>query len=150
MAICLSGDFDFDETIKLIDKYWGGFEKKESPAFESINEKPINSPVVKEVYGHEAERLYLGFRLKGAKSEDSKLLSMVDMILSNTTAGLIDLNLNQTQKIIGGGCFPYILSDYSVHGFYGSPKQGQTLEEVKELLLSQIDEIKFATFQTGC
>ena len=56
------------------------------------------------------------------------------------------LNLNQTQKIIGGGCFPYILSDYSVHGFYGSPKQGQTLEEVKELLLSQIDEIKSGNF----
>ena len=146
MAICLSGDFDFDETIKLIDKYWGGFERKESPSFEAINEQPITSPVVKDVYGPEAERLYLGFRLKGAKSEDSKLLSMVDMILSNTTAGLIDLNLNQTQKIIGGGCFPYILSDYSVHGFYGSPKQGQTLEEVKELLLSQIDEIKSGNF----
>ena len=146
MAICLSGDFDFDETIKLIDKYWGGFERKESPSFEAINEQPITSPVVKDVYGPEAERLYLGFRLKGAKSEDSKLLSMVDMILSNTTAGLIDLNLNQTQKIIGGGCFPYILTDYSVHGFYGSPKQGQTLEEVKELLLSQIDEIKSGNF----
>ena len=142
MAICLSGDFDFDETIKLIDKYWGGFERKESPSFEAINEQPITSPVIKDVYGPEAERLYLGFRLNGAKSEDSKLLSMVDMILSNTTAGLIDLNLNQTQKIIGGGCFPYILTDYSVHGFYGSPKQSQTLEEVKELLLSQIDEIK--------
>ena len=25
MAICLSGDFDYDNTIALINKYWGGF-----------------------------------------------------------------------------------------------------------------------------
>ena len=134
MAICLSGDFDFDETIKLIDKYWGGLEK-ESPSFEAINEQPITSPVVKDVYGPEAERLYLGFRLNGAKSEDSKLLSMVDMILSNTTAGLIDLNLNQTQKIIGGGCFPYILSDYSVHGFMALQNRVKLLKKSKELFI---------------
>ena len=146
MAICLSGDFDYDETIKLIDKYWGSFERMEDPEFTVIKESPITSPVYKEVYGPEAERLYVGFRLNGAKSKDAKILSMVDMILSNTTAGLIDINLNQTQEIIGGGCFPYVLEDYSIHGFYGSPREGQTLEEVKDLLLSQIDELRSGNF----
>ncbi len=146
MAICLSGDFDYDETIKLVDKYWGSFERMEDPEFTVIKEFPIASPVYKDVYGPEAERLYVGFRLNGAKSKDAKILSMVDMILSNTTAGLIDINLNQTQEIIGGGCFPYVLKDYSIHGFYGSPRKGQTLEEVKDLLLSQIDELKSGNF----
>ena len=146
MAICLSGDFDYDETIKLVDKYWGSFERMEDPEFTVIKEFPIASPVYKDVYGPEAERLYVGFRLNGAKSKDAKILSMVDMILSNTTAGLIDINLNQTQEIIGGGCFPYVLKDYSIHGFYGSPRKGQTLEDVKDLLLSQIDELKSGNF----
>tara|TARA_Y100000589_G_scaffold106780_1_gene101363 strand:- start:432 stop:3362 length:2931 start_codon:yes stop_codon:yes gene_type:complete len=146
MAICLSGDFDYDETIKLVDKYWGSFERMEDPEFTVIKESPIASPLYKDVYGPEAERLYVGFRLNGAKSKDAKILSMVDMILSNTTAGLIDINLNQTQEIIGGGCFPYVLKDYSIHGFYGSPRKGQTLEEVKDLLLSQIDELKSGNF----
>ncbi|MAM05207.1 MAG: peptidase M16 [Flavobacteriales bacterium] len=146
MAICLSGDFDYDETIKLVDKYWGSFERMEDPEFTVIKESPIASPLYKDVYGPEAERLYVGFRLNGAKSKDAKILSMVDMILSNTTAGLIDINLNQTQEIIGGGCFPYVLKDYSIHGFYGSPSKGQTLEEVKDLLLSQIDELKSGNF----
>ena len=146
MAICLSGDFDYDETIKLVDKYWGSFERMEDPEFTVIKESPIASPLYKDVYGPEAERLYVGFRLNGAKSKDAKILSMVDMILSNTTAGLIDINLNQTQEIIGGGCFPYVLKDYSIHGFYGSPRKGQTLEDVKDLLLSQIDELKSGNF----
>ena len=56
------------------------------------------------------------------------------------------INLNQAQKLVGGGCFPYILNDYSIHGFYGSPNTGQTLEAVKDLLLFQLEEIKAGNF----
>ncbi len=146
MAICLSGDFDYDETINLINKYWGSFERKDDPTFEVREEALIAAPVEKEVYGPEAERLYLGFRFEGANTEDAKMLTMMDMVLSNSSAGLIDLNLNQAQELIGGGCFPYVLEDYSMHGFYGSPKKGQTLEEVKDLLLAQIEEVKAGNF----
>ena len=146
MAICLSGDFDYDETIELINKYWGTFERKDDPTFDVIQESPIAEPVYAEVYGPEAERLYIGFRFDGANTEDAKMLTMVDMVLSNSAAGLIDLNLNQAQELIGGGCFPYVLADYSIHGFYGSPKQGQTLEEVKDLLLAQIEDVKAGNF----
>ena len=68
------------------------------------------------------------------------------MVLSNSTAGLIDLNLNQKQKLMGGGSFPYVLKDYSVHGFYGAPIEGQLLEEVKDLLLAEIENVKNGNF----
>ena len=146
MAICLSGDLDYDATIKLVDKYWGGFERKDNPDFHVIKEKDITNIIEKEVYGPEAEILYLGFRFEGANSHEARLLTMVDMILANSTAGLIDLNLNQQQRLIAGGCFPYTLKDYSIHGFYGTPKKGQTLDDVKDLLLSQIEEVKSGNF----
>jgi len=146
MAICLSGDFDYNETIKLIDKYFGSFERKEDPSFEVAKEDEIQKPIIKDVYGPEAERLYIGFRFPGVDSETTNKLGLTDMILSNSTAGLIDLNLNQEQEIIGGGCFPYVLKDYSMHGFYGSPKQGQSLEEVKDLLLAEIEKVKLGDF----
>ena len=146
MAICMSGDFEYDQVIKLIDKYFGVFERKEDPLFEVYNEAEIQSPKITNIYGPEAERLYVGFRLNGIHSKDAMLLRMVDMVLSNTSAGLIDINLNQAQRLVGGGCFPYILNDYSIHGFYGSPNTGQTLEDVKDLLLSQLDEIKKGNF----
>jgi len=147
MAICLSGDFDYDETIRLIQKYWSKFERKEDPIFNVYKESPIKKTVIKEVFGPEAESLFVGFRFEGANSIDSKILTMIDMVLANSTAGLIDLNLNQTQKIISGGSFPYVLKDYSMHTLYGSPKQGQTLEEVRDLLLNQIEEIKDGNFE---
>ena len=88
----------------------------------------------------------MGFRFDGANTEISLIFKMIDMVLSNSSAGLIDLNLNQSQKIIGGGCFPLVMKDYSFHGFYGSPKPGQSLEEVKDLLFSQIEEVKAGNF----
>ena len=39
MAICISGDFESESMIELIDKYFGGFESKEVPNFEVIKEK---------------------------------------------------------------------------------------------------------------
>ena len=146
MAICMSGDFDYDEVINLVDKYFGSYERKEDPKFDVIVENEILSPVITNIYGPEAERLYVGFRLKGANSKDAILLRMVDMVLSNTSAGLIDININQAQKAVGAGCFPYILNDYSIHGFYASPTSGQNLEDVKDLLISQLDEIKSGNF----
>ena len=89
----------------------------------------------------------MGFRFKGASDKDATMISMVDMILSNSVAGLIDINLNQSQEIIGGGSWTYILQDYSLHTFYGSPSKGQSLEEVKDLLLEQIEEIKSGNFE---
>ena len=146
MAICMSGDFEYDNVIRLVNKYFGDFERKDDPLFEVLKEDKIVSPKITNVYGPEAERLYVGFRLNGANSSDANLLRMVDMVLSNTSAGLIDINLNQAQKLTGGGCFPYILNDYSIHGFYGSPLTNQSLEDVKDLLLSQLDEIKEGNF----
>jgi len=146
MALCMSGDFEYDEVIKMINKYFGTFERKEDPAFKVIKEEPITSPKITEVYGPEAERVYLGFRFDGASSSDANMITMVDMLLSNTSAGLIDINLNQAQKLSGGGCFPYILNDYSLHAFYGTSLNDQKLEDVKDLLLSQIDEIKNGNF----
>ena len=68
------------------------------------------------------------------------------MILANGTAGLIDLNLNQKQLVQGAGCSPTFLNDYGYHIFEGRPKEGQSLDDVKILLLSQIELLKQGNF----
>ncbi|MAW31486.1 MAG: peptidase M16 [Flavobacteriales bacterium] len=146
MAICLSGDLNYDKTFNLINQYWGDLKRKKLPSFNVIDEKPILKPVKNTVFGPQFERLYLAFRLDGANTYDSLMIYMVDMILSNTCAGLIDLNLNQKQKLIEAGSFPYVLKDYSVHTIYARAKKNQSLNNVKTLLLEQINEIKKGNF----
>lgn len=146
MAVALSGELDFEETIKVIDKYFGKLESSEIPDKEQAVEPPLAGPIEKEVYGQDAESMQLAYRFEGEGSEDHSMVTMIDMILSNSKAGLIDLDLNQDQKVLKAGCYPYFLKDYGMHTFYGRPRQDQSLEEVKDLLLAEIEKVKKGEF----
>ncbi len=147
VAICMSGELDFDKTIALIDKAFGGWEPNpELEPWNRVEETPITQPVVKEVYGPDAEWVTLGFRFGGRSSDDYNLLRLTDMILSNSQAGLIDLNLKQQQKVIEPASFADAMNDYSIHYFTGRPREGQRLEDVRDLLLAQIELVKQGQF----
>ncbi|MBS1492321.1 MAG: insulinase family protein [Bacteroidetes bacterium] len=146
MAICLSGDFDPDEAIKLIQAKFGSLPSKEVPEFKVAEEKPITSQVVKEVWGPDAAALFMGYRFDGANSKDADILQLMGNVLFNGNAGLIDLNLNQQQKVLTSYAGPTVLKDYSYLFLYGKPREGQSLDEVKDLLLSQVELLKQGKF----
>lgn len=146
MAICMSGDLDFDRTIKLIDEKFGSFQRKDVPVFVPPAESPITSPIVKEVFGPSQESVIFGYRADGAGTKNADILLLLEYILSNGSAGLIDLNLNQEQKVLGAFASTDINKDYSVMYFGGNPRDGQTLDEVKGLLMSQIELLKKGEF----
>lgn len=142
MAICMSGDLDPDETIATIDKYFGGMQPNpELPKLNLPKEESITQPVVKEVLGPDAESVALAWRFPGASSKDFEVMQVVSQVLYNGKAGLIDLNLNQQQKVLAGYGYLMGLADYSAFLLGGLPKQGQTLEEVKDLLLTEIKKL---------
>lgn len=146
MAICLSGDLDPDAAIKLIDEYFGKFSGKKTKEFVPPVEAPITSPVVKNVYGPSPEFVRFGYRVGGANTGDADLIAILENILSNGTAGLIDLNINQEQKVIDAYASTDVNKDYSVIFFGGKPKENQTLEEIRDLILGQIELVKEGKF----
>lgn len=146
MAIVMAGELDFDATIEMIAAHFAFMEPKEVPVYTFEPESPRSAPVSIEITGPSSEMTILGFRLPGEGSKESKLLRMMDLVLSNSAAGLIDINLNMQQKVLQAGCSPLILKDYSAHYFYGLAKQGQSLEEVQKLLLEQIEAVKKGDF----
>ncbi len=146
MAICISGDFNPDEAIKTIEAKFGSMKPKPVPPYKFLPEKPILSPIVKEVLGPSEENVMFAFRHGGVGTKDADLAKMLSLVLTNGKAGLIDLNLNQSQKVIGGECFSYVLKDYGILGFYGQSKEGQKLEEVKDLMLAELEKVKKGEF----
>lgn len=148
VAICLSGDLDYDKTIALIDKYFSDWQPNENlQKWTKVEEAPITTPITREVYGPDADWIQIGFRFDGRSSEDAQLLKLTDMILANSKAGLIDLNLKQQQKVIEPSCYVDNLNDYTIHTFTGRPREGQSLEEVEKLLLEQVDLLKKGEFE---
>lgn len=147
MAIVISGDIDFEKTIQVLDACFGDMEPGDLPEQKRPEPPPIDQPIVDTVIGPSAENLTLAFRFNGMNSTDYKYVTLIDMILSNSQAGLIDLDLVQEQKVLSAGCNPNFLADYGTHNFYGTPREGQTLEEVKALLLEEVEKIKSGDFE---
>ncbi|MEI6748784.1 MAG: M16 family metallopeptidase [Bacteroidales bacterium] len=146
MAMVMSGDFDPEMVIPLIDKYFGALKAKEATHFVSPVEKPIAAPVIKEVVGPDAENIAIGYRAGGIHTPDANLLVMVGEVLANGKAGLIDINLKLAQKVLKANASAEVQADYSSLELTASPKQGQTLEQLKDLLLSQIELLKKGEF----
>jgi predicted Zn-dependent peptidase len=149
MAIVLSGDFDPDQVIQLIDQKFGSLPMKQVPEFKFTPEAPIAQPIVREVYGPEPESIEIAYRMPGMNTHEAQVLKMADMVLSNSAAGLIDLNLNQKQNVLHATSGVWALTDYSIHLFDGRPKEGQSLDDVKKLLLDQIELLKKGQFDNA-
>ncbi|MEG0796598.1 MAG: insulinase family protein [Odoribacter sp.] len=147
MAICLSGDFDPEQMIKTLNQYFG--DMKPSAELAKVNvtpEEPIAEPIVREVVGQESANIALGWRFSGANGNDSEMLNLLSQILYNGKAGLIDLNVNQQQRLLEAAAYPITLADYSIFLMQGDPKAGQTLEDVKDILLAEVEKLKKGEF----
>jgi peptidase, M16 family len=146
MAVILSGDFNPDTAIAKIDKAFSYMKYKEVPKYTFEKEDPITAPIIKEVVGPDAESVTMAYRLPSTQEKDALLANLIGSILTNGKAGLIDLNLVKKQKLLRAGAFPYLLVDYGLLYISASPSQGQSLDEVRKLIVNEIDNLKKGNF----
>ncbi|MBC8172363.1 MAG: insulinase family protein [Chitinophagales bacterium] len=146
IAICISGDIDYDQTILLIDKYFGHYLPSPVPPFIAAKEAPLLTIQRREVMGQEAESITMGYRLPGANTKEITTAKLMLGILYNGQAGLMDLDLIQQQKVLNTYSYVTELTDYSVFGLVADPREGQTLEDCEKLLVQEINKIKNGEF----
>ncbi len=147
MAILISGDIDIEETIELIAEKFSAWESKPVPRAGPWIEEDIRSVERTTVRYRGEEEVQIAFRTVAANHADREALMLLDMILDNRTAGLINLNLNQSQRVLAAGSSPEFHNDYGSQRLWGVPKEGQSLEEVERLLLEQIELVKRGEFE---
>ena len=147
VAICMAGDFDPDKTIALIDQYFGQWKPGDDvrqPVFSKF--QPLTAPVDTTVIGQQAETVWMAWVAEKGASLQCDTLDIIGDILSNGKAGLFDLNLNQSMKVQSANAGLETLQDYSGFFLMGTPKQGQDLKEVRQLMLGEIDRLKRGDF----
>jgi len=149
MSIALAGDLDYDVTIAMVDKYFGGMKAKEVNPRVMPTEAPQTSIKTRDVYGPMQEWVSIGYRLGGYHTDDALISDLAALILSNGQAGLMDMNLVQQQKVIRAGAYSNVNHDYSSMQMNGSPKQGQSLEEVQGMLLDEVEKLKKGEFDAS-
>jgi len=104
---------------------------------------------VREVYGPESERIMLGWAFPGKKDKEADYLDIIEELLYNGKAGLFDIDLNQAQKVLSAGAGSYALTDHSMFITIGMPKDGQSLDDVRALILSEITKLKNGEFDAS-
>ena len=146
-AICMAGDMNPDEVIALIDKYFGKWKPNANlsrPEYPAL--KPVTAIKDTTVIGQEAERLMMAWRFNAAANAQSDTLDVISQMLANGKAGLFEVNLEQKMLTGGIGAFNYGLADYSGFVISGMPKDNQSLEELRTLILGEIDKLKSGNF----
>lgn len=147
VAICMAGDFNPDEVIELIKKYFGDWQPNKElsrPEFEPQPE--ITAIKDTSVVGLEAECMLMGWRFNGANDPQVDTLDILTEVLANGKAGLFDINLEQQMKARSVSAFTYSFTDYTALIFYAFPKNNQTLEELRALIIEELAKLKNGEF----
>lgn len=146
-AMVLVGDLQFEESIQLVDKYFGQFEYRELPAKTKITEAPITEIRSRTVKSPTIPRVQLAWRTDDYGSDEWLLADIVANILSNKgEAGLLDLHINNAQKALYATAFSVGFNQYGYISALIVPKEEQTLDEGINMLLEEIEKIKNGDF----
>lgn len=147
MAIAMSGDFNPDEVVDVIVKYFGDMKPNNNLRPLQVKpEVPFTQPVRAEVWGNDAERLTMAWRIPAAADEDVLVLNVLSQVLSNGSAGMMDLNLTQAQKVLAVGAGLYSMADQGAFLLIGLPRAGQSLAEVETLMLGELGKLRNGDF----
>jgi predicted Zn-dependent peptidase len=142
VAICMSGDFDPNEALDIIIKYFGDWEKNENLKQPEIEEQPeLTAAVEKEVVTPNPESVLLNWRFDGVNSHQSDTLALLAQVLHNGRAGLLDLDLNLPQKVNSSESEIVSYCDYTVFMLAAMPQPGQSLENLRDMLLQEVEKV---------
>ncbi len=148
VAIVLAGDFDPDQTIAVIDKYFGSWKKSDKVVRPEFPAQPAITAVKDTaVVGKDAENVMMAWQFKGANDvESSDMLGVISDMLANGKAGLFEVDLEQKMKLSQAGAYSENLHDYSAFTIEGVPNKDQKLEDVRALLLEEMEKLRKGDF----
>ena len=142
VAICMAGDFDPDQTVAIIDRYFSSWKPAadvSQPVFPE--QHPLKAPTDTTVIGQQAEQVWMGWLAKKASDLQCDTLEVIEDLLSNGRAGIFDLNLNQPMRVQMAGGGVQREQDYSSFLLVGMPKPQQSLVEVRDLMPSELENL---------
>ncbi|OGS37327.1 MAG: hypothetical protein A2506_10905, partial [Elusimicrobia bacterium RIFOXYD12_FULL_66_9] len=146
MAIVLAGDFDREKALDVIRRHFASWTPKPLP---QLPEWDLPKPKGEEAYEvkYEAEeKVVLAWPTTAKAHPDADSLAVLDMLMDNSAAGLLNLRLNQAQKVKASGSRPDLNNDAGGWHLWALPKKGQTPEEAAKLLLETLESLKNGDF----
>jgi predicted Zn-dependent peptidase len=146
MAVVLSGDFDRAKMLAIVRKYFGQWKPAAAPE-RPERKTPALAGVERVTVKFESEETVLvGWPLPAIGNPDVDALTVMDMLLDNSVAGIINLTLNQEQKVKASGSFPQFQNEGGMWCTWAVPRKGQSLAQAEALLMGCVKKVKEGKF----
>lgn len=147
MAVIAVGDFDPDQFVDIVTANFADMV----PADTLMRVAPpsmgtLTAPADTTVWGNDAESVFVAWQLPASADAQTPIVNVLSQILSNDKCGLIDKNLVNAQKLLGAYVIPYQMADAGQLILWVMPKEGQTLEQARDLVLEQIAALRAGNF----
>ncbi len=146
MAIALSGDFDEKQALDVLTRAFSPWQAKPLPPQGAWPlPKPKGRELVEVKYEAE-EKVQISWLTVPYLHPDADALAVMDMLMDNSAAGLLNLRLNQAQLVKASGSSPDFYNDAGDWSVWAVPKRGQTLEQAEALLMDTVAALKRGEF----
>lgn len=146
MALAIVGDLDFEKTYKMVADTLGKLKPAPVPERNMPVEQPLTENQVLTVKGPEAAHVRIGYRIDRTP-KNTALATLVTRLLKDSGYGLLEQNLMRTQKLLSAGSYPRTGREYILFLLDGTPRAGQSLDEVSGLLLGEIEKLRKGDYE---
>ncbi len=157
-TLVVAGDFEIEETKKLIEDYFGPVPKGNVVKRDFVKEEPINSVVRDTFYDPNIQvpALIVAWRTPSMLEKDSYVLNMISTLLSTGKSSRLYKKLVDDQKqALEAAAFHLPLEDYGAYAIFSLPLGDTSLstlneeidEEIEKLQNEQISEREFQRLQ---
>jgi predicted Zn-dependent peptidase len=146
MAIILAGDIDPDTALPVLEKTLGQWEPHAVGFRREANLPPVKGRVAKEVVAEGEETVTIGWKTIAVRSNDEPVMVVLDWLMDNSRSGLLNIELELTQKVPEAGSWSDTEVDSGHFGIQATLKEGQSHAEVEKLLLGVVDKLKKGEF----
>lgn len=149
MALVLSGDFNSEEIIPLLQEKFGKWRSGKIPEFPEYKENDFKGREFFKLRATPVKAGAIGYRIPANGSEDVEVIEIISSMLSNNErSGYLD-RLNTEGKMMMAGFFPYSSNDYGAAVLYFIPKiVGQSLKKAEKTVLAELEKLKKGDFTT--
>ncbi len=147
MALVLSGDFNSEEALALIEQKFGSWPTRELPTKPVYDIKPFIGRELVSVKETPVKVGILGYRTVPVNHPDKLALELCNDLLTNrASTGLLD-KLRMDNKVMMAMTFPLSISDVGIQQVIFVPKLvGQSFEKAEALILAELNKLKSGEF----
>jgi len=146
MAIVLAGDIDAATALPILEERFAALEPKALPELPPSSLTPPSKRQDIEIVAPGEQSVFMAWPTVAAGHPDETALEAMDLIVDNSSTGLLNLELVLSQKLPSAGSFSQVQTEAGMWVLTGTARDGQSLQEVETLLTGVIEKLKAGAF----